>query len=337
MDLGLFKVGNGNNQVMFAEEGQANQGDIKFALKMINFASKAGASGIEFQIGIAEDLYFPNDEGYKVYKEREFDEYQIKDIADYTHSKNMIFQVAPLSNKIIDTLKKCETDVFTINAMDLTNPFMLDAICESKKPFWLATLMGKTSEIEWAINYLNSKTSTSFGLLHGQHIMAKDNSIGVPPDYTQLDCIQSFKNKYGCAVGFVDHTSSIIMPALAAAKGADIVFKHLAPKKGWRGPDYGICLDPSDWKQSKLFFDYACKTHGSSKDLTQDEIVDRSHQRRSLYFNKDKKSGEKISVNDLVALRPGGGYDPKNIADIIGKRLNSDVKNGSPVDEKIAS
>jgi sialic acid synthase SpsE len=68
MDLGLFKIGNGSNQVIFAEEGQANQGDINFAFKMIDIASKAGASGLEFQIGIAEDLYFPDDEGYKIYK-----------------------------------------------------------------------------------------------------------------------------------------------------------------------------------------------------------------------------------------------------------------------------
>jgi sialic acid synthase SpsE len=249
----------------------------------------------------------------------------------------MIFQVAPLSNKIIETLKKCGSDVFTINAMDLTNPFMLDAVSESGKPFWLATLMGKTSEIEWSVNYLNSKKNTEFGLLHGQHIMAKDNSAGVPPEYSQLDCIQSFKNKYGCAVGYVDHTPSIIMPALAAAKGADIVFKHIAPEKDWTGPDYGVCLNPKDWKQSKIFFDYACKTHGSSKNLTQDEIIDRSLQRRSLYFNRDIKAGEKISINDLVALRPGGGYDPKDLSDIVGKKLRIDVKYGRPVDEKSAS
>lgn len=337
MDLSYFKIGFGEKQLMFAEEGQANQGDINFAFKMIDIAYKAGANGIEFQLGIADDLYFPDDEGFNIYKQREFDEFQIKDLVDYTHSKNMIFQVAPLSNNIIDLLKKCGTDVFTINAMDLTNPFMLDAVSESNKPFWLATLMGREDEIDWSINYLNSKKNNQFGLLHGQHIMAKDNSIGVPPEYTQLDCIELFKAKYNLPVGFVDHTPSLIMPSLAAAKGADIIFKHISPEKGWIGPDHGVCLDPEAWKQSKTFFDYACMTHGSSKNLTQDEISDRTHQRRSLYFNKEKKTGENINHNDLVALRPGGGFDPKNLFQIIGKKLIIDVEYGTPVDEKIIS
>ncbi|MCP4611908.1 MAG: hypothetical protein GY845_24660, partial [Planctomycetes bacterium] len=41
--------------LMIAEEGQANQGDFEFALKMIDIASDCGADGIEFQLSIAAD------------------------------------------------------------------------------------------------------------------------------------------------------------------------------------------------------------------------------------------------------------------------------------------
>ena len=261
-----------------------------------------------------------------------FDEAQIKDLVDYTHFKNMVIQVAPLSTSIIDTIVKCGADVMTINAMDLNNPFMLDAIAESGKPFWLATLMGTIEEIDWAIGYISKKSVLEFGILHGQHVMATDHGIGVPPEYSQLDCIQLFKEKYNIPVGFVDHTATVLMPALAAAKGADIVFKHLGPTADWKGPDYGVCLTPGEWKESKTYFEYACKVHGSSKNITQEELKDRSHQRRSLYFAVDKLSGDKINIDDLVALRPGGGYDPKNFKEIVGKEVTKDIKAETAID-----
>lgn len=332
MDLGLFKVGSGNKQVMFAEEGQANQGDFKFALKMIDLIAEAGADGVEFQLGIANDLYITTDPGYNIYKKREFDEAQIKDLVDYTHSKRMVFQAAPLSTNIVESIVKCGTDVLTINAMDLNNPFMLDAVAESGKPFWLATLMGTIEEIDWAVGYLNTKGVQEFGILHGQHVMATDHGIGVPPEYSQLDCIQYFKEKYTVPVGFVDHTPTIIMPALAAAKGADIVFKHLGPTVNWKGPDYGVCLNPKEWRESKTYFDYACNVHGTSKNLTQIEIKDRSQQRRSLYFAIDKFAGEEINKSDLIALRPGGGFDPANFQELVGMKVTRDIKAETPID-----
>ena len=63
----------------------------------------------------------------------------------------------------------------------------------------IATLMGKTDEIDCTVNYITKKTN-SFGILHGQHIMATDNSVGVPPNYAQLDCINLFKSVYDVPV-----------------------------------------------------------------------------------------------------------------------------------------
>ena len=136
-----------NAPLMFAEEGQANQGDFKLALKMVDLSYQSGADGIEFQLGIAKDLYLASDPGYKIYLDREFDHNQIKDLIEYTHSKNMVFQAAPLSTKIVEVLLDCGVDAFTINAMDLNNPFMLDAVAESGIPFWIATLMGKQMKL----------------------------------------------------------------------------------------------------------------------------------------------------------------------------------------------
>ena len=132
--------------------------------------------------------------------------------------------------------------------------------------------------------------------------MSSNEYLGVPPEITQLDCINKFKYKYNLVTGFVDHTSKKEMPALAVAKGASIVTKHISPEKNWRGPDWSVCLDPDTLKESRDLLKYAAKTIGASKDLSQAEFNDRSIHRRSLYTRNNLKKNQIIKKNDLIAL-----------------------------------
>jgi sialic acid synthase SpsE len=316
------EIGSNFKPLMIAEEGQANQGDLNIALKMANLASEAGADGIEYQLFFADEMYAKYDEGYNLYKERELCRDEIKDLLKETHSLGLISQIAGLSPKIIELCSKFDADIFVVNATDLNNPEIIDAVISSGKPFWFATLMGSLSEIDWAVEYALSKNASSFGLLHGQHVMSNANGQGVDPEYLQLDCIELLEKRYKLPVGFVDHTSTKIVPALAVAKGACIVTKHLSPYKSWVGPDSKICLDPATWKEAKDFFDYADKAKGNSKELSIAELKDKSLFRRSIHTTKMLKSGTKLVRSDLIALRPGSrGINPSLIQDLIGLEL----------------
>ena len=325
MNLGNKQCGPDSPPLMFAEEGQANQGGFSLAMQMIEIAANSGADGIEYQLALASDLYIDDDSGYEVYKKREFSREQIRELVRYAKSMDLIFQAAIFSPNLVDICVEAGVDVLSVNAMDLNNPIMLSAIAESGLPFWLATLMGTIKEIDWAVEFIKGRSSNPFGILHGQHIMASDHSVGVPPEYTNLDCIAMLRKRYGLVTGFVDHTPTVEIPALAVAKGANIVFKHLAPHANWKGPDWGVCLDPERWRESKDLFVYANKTNGNSKDLSQAEIKDRSLQRRSLFTAADLPEGHKIKEKDMVALRPGGGLDPKILQSLVGKSLTKDL------------
>ena len=54
--------------------------------------------------------------------------------------------------------------------------------------------------------------------------------------------------------------------------------------------------------------------------------------RRSLYFVKDKKSGQTITKDDIRRIRPGFGIEPKFYNVLLGMKLTKDVKRGEPVD-----
>jgi N,N'-diacetyllegionaminate synthase len=324
--VGNRVVGDNNRPLMIAEEGQANQGNFEVAKKMCKLAAKSGADGIEFQLFTAKDMYLPNDEGFNIYKERELTDEQIKDLVDTAHSYSLIFQVAGLSPEIIKKCAVMDADVFVVNATDLTNPVIIDSVINTEKPFFLATLMGSVEEIDWAVKYVSDKGCSNFGLLHGQHVMSAGEG-GVPVEFLQLDCIQDFKDRYGVVTGFVDHTNTEYTSALAVSKGADLITKHLFPDKKWRGPDWEICLDPEGWRNAREMVQYAFDAQGSSKEISQAELKDRSLHRRSIYTNKPLQSGHILSNKDIVMLRPGlGGLDPRELLNLPGKVINKDLK-----------
>ena len=322
LKLGTKKCGDDFPPLMFAEEGQANQGDFNLAKKMINIASESGADGIEFQLFFADDIYIKNDPAHKLYLKREFTIRQIHDLINITKDKGLLFQATCVSPRLVDICANANVDVFCINATDLNNPFILDAVSSTDIPFWLATLMATIEEIDWAVNYLKHKGAKNFGLLHGQHVMSSETCLEVPPEIIQLDCIKFFKKRYKLAVGFVDHTSNIYLPSLAASKGANIIMKHLSPQENWKGPDWAVCLSPNEWKKSREILHYTALTFGNSKELSIAEIKDRSLHRRGIYTKRSLSKGSIITINDLIAVRPGkGSIDPRNIKKIIGKKV----------------
>jgi len=317
--------GSGCRPLMIAEEGQANDGDHDLALRMIDKAALAGADGIEFQLGRASELYVPTDPMYAVYKRREFSREQIAALAERAHRQGMFFQAACLTPSLVPVCAEAGADSFCVNAMDIDNPYMLEAVSATDKPFWIATLMSTLADVDWAVEFVRKCGAKSFGLLHGQHIMTSYHGESMPPEVIQLDCINLFEQRYQVPVGYVDHTDRIETPALAVMRGASLVMKHLAPERDWRGPDWTVCLTPDDWKKARELVDLGFRMLGAVKEVGVLEAADQPLHRRSLWYARELKSGMVIGKGDVISLRPGGGMSPKNAAIIIGSVLARDV------------
>jgi sialic acid synthase SpsE len=53
--------------------------------------------------------------------------------------------------------------------------------------------------------------------------------------------------------------------------------------------------------------------------------------RRSVYICQDLKAGETLTEANLKLIRPGSGLAPKYYDLVLGKRINADVKRGTPL------
>ena len=330
-----FKVGkkhiSGQDLFFIIEEGQANSGDFDKAISMIDAAVETGADAIEFQLAKVKDFSTKRDPYYEIYAKNEFSDDQVRELVKYTKSTGLEFIAVPLSHNLVEILSDAGCSAFNINASDLTNPDVIDAVSESNLPFFLSLPLASENEIDWAVNRITKRGCSKFGLLLGQHTMAS-GVYGVSIEHTNLGYVETLKSKYNVPVGFIDHTPLIWMPSAAISAGADIISKHLAISRDEKGPDWHICLEPDEMKKAVL---WARKMRESIKTnykkLAPGENLDKSKMRRSIVASRDLMKGKKIERKDILFKRPGDGIDPINYEKIIGKKLSKNLKK----DEKI--
>lgn len=320
------KTCGGGNLFFVVEEGQANLGDFDKALGMIDVVSKTGADAIEFQLARAGDFYVKSHPGFATYLEREFSDVQHRELIRCAKDKGLEFIAAALSHKLIESLTKAGCSGFNVNASDLTNPDMIDAVSDSGLPFFLSLSMAKEEEIEWAISRIQQKKNSGFALLHGQHTMASGLQ-GVAVEHTSLGYLATLKQKYGLPAGFIDHTPYVWMPAAAVAAGANLVSKHLALSRAEKGPDWHVCLEPDEMKEAvSLAKSMQESINVRNRVLAPGENFDRSIMRRSIVAAKPIPAGKKIERNDIEFKRPGDGVDPSHYENILGRISLREIK-----------
>lgn len=308
------------------EEGQFNLGNFDKALQMIEMVSKTGANAIEFQLAYADDFYIATDSGHSIYKTREFTDEQLKLLISTTHQMGLHFVATCLSHKLIDKMALWGADAFNINASDINNPAIVDAVSKSGLPYFISTPLATKNEIDWVVSRITANGGNlNFALLHGQHPMMS-GSDHVKVEDTSLGLIESLNTKYERSIGFIDHTPYYWMPAVVVAAGAQIVSKHMTLSHVYKGPDYAICLDPFEMtKAIKLANEVYASKSIKDKELAKGEDLDRTVMRRSIVSARKIIQGEKISNDNILFKRPGHGISPDQSDLVIGKMAIIDI------------
>jgi N,N'-diacetyllegionaminate synthase len=315
-----------NDLFFIVEEGQFNLGSFEKALQMIEITGKTGATAIEFQLAYADDFYIKSDQGHHIYKGREFSDQQLKDLVDFSRENGLEFVATCLSHKLVNKMATFGCSAFNINASDINNLYIVDAVVESGLPFLVSTPLAYEEEIEWVVERASRKQSEAqFILMHGQHSMASGKDW-VSTNDTSLGYLKTLSSRYNRPVGFIDHTPNAWMPAVAVAAGAKAISKHITLSALYQGPDWAICLEPTEMKEA---VENARQVYESmkidSKHLAKGEDLDRSVMRRSVVAEKDINKGKVIEWEDISFKRPGTGMAPPIAEDLIGKIAQTDI------------
>jgi N-acetylneuraminate synthase len=135
---------------------------------------------------------------------------------------------------------------------------------------------------------------------------------------------------FQCEVGLSDHTMGVGVSVAAVAQGATVIEKHFTLCRADGGVDSAFSLEPEEMTQLVIETERAWQSLGHIQYGPTEAEKPSMKFRRSLYIAEDMKAGDVLTPRNLRSVRPGMGLPPKCYEQLLGRRVLSELKKGTP-------
>lgn len=243
------------------------------------------------------------------------------EIYRYAKEKDLDFIETLCAPGCLSLLKLFTPDKLKVASRDLTNIPLLEALAETSIPLILSTGMAGRRELDLALEVI-TKRHSNISILHCV------SEYPTRPEHVNLNTIAYLQKNYPqYPAGYSDHTIGISAPIAAVAMGARIIEKHITIDRSLKGTDQAGSLGQDgvrrmirDIRLLELSFGTEDISIAPSVDLARTKLE------RSIASNKDLRTGQVISENDIHLLSPGDGYSWSSREKVLGKRMSRDLK-----------
>ena len=340
---------------IIAEAGVNHNGDKSLALQLIDIAAKAGADAVKFQSFKAENVVIASapkaeyqlsstakeDSQLQMLKALELPNSYLNELADHARSLGLKFMSTAFDihslNYLVDKIK---VDVLKVPSGEITNgPFLLE-IARKGLPIICSTGTANESEIESALDILafgltNAKVPKSFDEIKGASktspgasalqekviVLHCVSEYPAPFNEVNLNAMDTMREKFNLPIGYSDHTTGIVVPIAAVAKGACVIEKHFTISRTMKGPDHAASIEPNELRALVESIRIVEQALGHNrKEPSPTEIKNIPIVRRSLVAAKDIREGDVITAEMLTAKRPGTGVSPLKYWELLGTK-----------------
>ncbi len=329
-----------NNTYIIAEISANHNGSVERAEQIIKAAAESGADAVKLQTYTADTLTIPCDNEYfkiegtlwhgrtlhDLYQEAYTPWDWTPRLMAYAKSLNLDCFSTPFDVTAVDFLEVCGVNKHKIASFELVDMPLLKKVAQTKKPVIMSTGMGTLAEIDEAVRTLRENGTTDLTLLKCT------SSYPAPVDEANLRTIPHLAQAFNCKVGLSDHTMGSAVAVAAVALGATVIEKHFTLARADGGLDAAFSMEPHEFKSMVNDIRIVEKALGKiSYDRTEKEQNSVCF-RRSLFVVKDMKKGEEFTPENMRSIRPGHGLHTRYLDNIIGKKTNTDIVKGTPLD-----
>lgn len=340
----MFEINNtlispDSSPYVVAEISANHGGSLKEAIQAICIAKNCGASAVKIQtytpdtmtINSSKDDFkiksglWANKTLYELYKEAYIPFEWHRELFSYAKKESITLFSSPFDETAVDLLEELGAPAYKIASFEIVDLPLIKRVAECKKPIIISTGMANLIEIKEAIDVAIKYGSGDIMLLHCI------SSYPTPLHDSNLNSITFLKNEFGFQVGLSDHSESNLASTVAVALGAPLIEKHFKPNVDTIGPDSSFSLAPEEFKSLVRDCNDAWLSKGKNGFNRSGLEIASKKFRRSIYFINNLDEGQKISKNDIKIIRPGFGIPPKFYNNVIGKRVNKNIKKGDPV------
>lgn len=325
-----------------AEAGVNHDGDLETALGLVRAAADAGADAVKFQTFRA-DLVCAPAAPKAAYQEARTPPAETQTqmlrrlelpwswhhlLRDEARSRGIEFLSTAFDPESVDFLVSLGVPALKIPSGEVTNPRLLERIAAHRLPVLCSTGMCSMEEVAWVVEFLRVRGvgtgGTPLVLLHCV------TSYPAPLGEVNLRALSTLAKAFDLPVGYSDHTEGIEVAVAAVALGARVIEKHLTLDRRRAGPDHAASLNPDEFGSMVRSVRRVESALGDGRKApAPSEIPMREIVRRSLATSRSLPRGRVLERNDLIALRPGGGIDPRRETEIVGRALACDLPPGT--------
>jgi N,N'-diacetyllegionaminate synthase len=332
--IGSRAIGAGAPVFIVAEAGVNHNGDPALALRLVDAAAECGADAVKFQTFTVDALLTQGapkaryqlettgaeESQHEMLARLELSLEVLAELKDRAAKQGLIFFSAPFDEESADVLEALDVALFKVPSGEITNLPLLRHVAAKGRPIILSTGMSDLEEVEQAVAAIRAAGDPPLALLHCL------SAYPAPVGEVNLRAMDSLASRFGCPVGFSDHTVGIEIAVAAAARGAAIVEKHLTLDKTLPGPDHRASLDPAELGAMVRAIRAVESALGDGvKRPMPSEADTRRVARKSLVAARALKAGERIAAGDVASKRPATGISPAELPRVLGLRLTRDV------------
>jgi pseudaminic acid synthase len=328
--------------VLFVAELSANHNhSLDRALEIVSQMSKAGASAIKLQTYTPDTMTLPTDApGFVVPDTNElwggrrlFDLYAEamtpwewhKPLFDRSRELGMIPFSSPFDRSAVDFLEDLDCQIYKIASFELVDLELISYAASTGKPLIISTGMGTIQEIADAVDSARDAGCQDLTLLK------TTSSYPASPEHSNLLTMVELEKIFDVKVGISDHTMGIGASVAAVTLGASVVEKHVTLKRSDGGVDSEFSMEPEEFGSLVQEANVARQALGVVRFGPSSGDQASLGFRRSLYVCKDVKMGEKVTRENVRAVRPGFGMQIKMFESVIGISFSEDVAVGTPL------
>jgi N-acetylneuraminate synthase len=330
----------------FIAEISANHlGSFSRAKDLVIAAAGAGATAVKFQTYTADTMTLNIDSLriskdhelwggrtlYELYEEAHTPWDWHSELFELCRSLNVIPFSSPFDLTAVNFLETLKCPIYKIASLETSDHALIKKVAETGKPMIISTGATTWEEIKDLVELIKKTGNTNLTLL------VCTSSYPANPVDSHINRIATLKKFFGVEVGISDHTLGIGVSLAAIGMGAKVIEKHLTLKRSDGGPDAAFSLEPNEFKSLVEEGNRAFSSLGHSEWSIQKSEKESRRLRRSLYITDDVKAGEKITVSNLRAIRPGEGCSPKFLQELLGRKFKKDFERGTPMDTSFAT
>jgi N,N'-diacetyllegionaminate synthase len=319
---------------IIAEAGVNHNGELGLAKKLVEIAKTANCDFVKFQSFDPDTLTTVNavqapyqkpsglQDTETFYSQHDMlsnltlshgEEEELKNYCDHL---GIGFLSTPFDTANLHRLIALGVPYIKIPSGEITNYPYLKHVSTINLPILLSTGMATMYEVADAMTVLKS------GLYPERKITILQCTSAYPADIgsANLRVLQEFREKFGCDVGYSDHTEGIYSSLAAVALGATVIEKHFTLDKTLPGPDHKASLSPDELQELVKGIRQVESALGTGiKEPQPDEIHNLVPIRRSIVASRHIIKGELFSSENVAAKRPGSGLSPMLWNDVIGQ------------------